>query len=101
MADTDLVEMWLEDAEDEAGSVVADQITYLKAERATLRAEVKAGDWAAKSGSYEGRSSMFDRGIATRDLLAACRQAIARLEGTPGGGGGGRILLPRFSRLPL
>jgi hypothetical protein len=87
----DLVNVYLEDAEAEHPGVVADQITYLKAIRSTLREEVKSGDWSVTTTNFDGASHNAMRAIPATSRWKACRAAIERLEGNVSAGRVGLI----------
>jgi hypothetical protein len=100
MAVRDLIKNYLRQAQSEAGATVADQLAWLEARRVALTKELEAGGQAVLSTSFSGQASSFDGGVPVRDRLRAVNAAIDRLNGR-GTGGGGTMILPRFSGIPL
>lgn len=83
MADTSLINLWLLEAEAEAGSVAADQITWLKEQRRTYAQSVKDGDWEVRSTSDQGGSGSAARGVSDRanhDAIVAALEKLGAID---------------------
>ncbi len=99
MAVRDLIKNYLREAQAEGRSTVADQLAWLEIRRGELTKELEAGGQAVLSTSFSGQASSMDAGVSVRDRLRAINAASDRLNGR-GTGGGGTMILPRFSGFP-
>lgn len=95
MAQRDLINYWLEEAEDNS-STEAGKIGYLKGKRADYSAAIEGGDFESTGISDEGSASSWKRGISALDHRNAIRGALRQLGATDVGEKPG-ILIPTFS----
>ena len=86
MANRDLVDKWLADAEDAVPSDVPGQIDWLKEKRKAYSQAMEAGDWEVNNTSHEGGSHSAKRGISDSAHHAAILAAIRQLQASIGTG---------------
>jgi hypothetical protein len=86
MADRDLIDKWLADAEDAAPSDLPAQIAWLREKRKAYSLAMEAGDWEVNNTSHEGGSHTAKRGISDSAHHAAILAAIRKLEALAGTG---------------
>lgn len=95
----DLIRNYLRESRVQAGSSLQARLDWLEAKRLTLSRELDEGGQSILSTSFKGQSSSMDGGVSTRDRLRAVNAAIDKLNGE--GSGGGSLIIPQFSGIPL
>lgn len=95
----DLTRNYLREARQQAGDSSTAQLQWLEERRAALTAELEEGGQAILSTSFKGQSSTMDGGVSARDRLRAVNHAIDRVSGE--GSGGGCLIIPQFSGIPI
>lgn len=84
------IKRWILNAEDAAGDDLADQITWLRAQRTAYAAAAGALDWEITADTMEGASTQGRRGTTNRDEHDAIVGAIDQLKAKLGTGGRNR-----------
>lgn len=95
----DLTRNYLREARAHAGEELQARIDWLENKRRALSKELDEGGQAVLSSSFKGQSSSMDAGVSARDRLRAVNAAIDKLTGE--GSGGGSLIIPQFSGIPL
>lgn len=91
MADRSLIDLWLLDAADAAPDDTDGQIAWLREQRTTYAAAVRAGDHEIVSSSGDGGASASKRHVSDQAHHDAIVGALRNLGATDLGAGGGLL----------